>query len=890
MKRFLLYFFTFLSLMAWSQCPDGNNTDTDGDGVADCIDPCPQKATSALGNLSFESDFIGWTIPQNETSFSINEDSSNVLHDSKSLYVNAPNSANFETHIIYSEEFILDGSAAFNIVIPIKRIGSNDGDAIRWVLIDDNGIYRSFNNIFTATEDWSNIEINNYVPDFTTHTSTRFRLQLEFGLSTTDMVVDRIELYKTTLTEDPSYKDLNNDGLPDCDGVNDNHPDLAVLETLYQSMTGDIWNNNTNWLDPTQPISTWFGITETNGRVTRIDLNTNQLQGTIPPEIGDLTMLDYLDLRSNFLFGNLPTELGNLQNATWFDFRFNSFDGEIPSSIATIPNLFVFIVSNNNFSGTLPDFSTQSTNALDFLWIENNQFVFADFENEFSTYSTNIGSNFIYNPQQFIDEIDGIVANIGDIVTLNALPNLGTNVNIDWYTGDTFELIGNGPSINITVNSEADYRPYIYFVTSPIVTGLGLQSQNITIGPDPSTHPDYNGLLAIYNNMNGPNWTNPWDITKPINFWDSNNFALIFDETTNRLTDLELGSRGLTGTIPPEIEELTELKTLNFFLNDISGEIPLELWNLTKLKTILLGAQESGQLLLSSGIPTEISNLQELEWLNLTGVPLSLPLQPELFNLPNLLRLRLENCGLSGTLPDEFASIFDLRLNGNDFTGSIPQAILNSTGNNRLAISNNYFNFSELEPLVAAGNYQFLEYSPQRTLDTEQTVNSAPGTDITLNVNDSGINRETSMNNTYQWYKDTIAISGADENTYTIFNAQASDSGIYYCEITNPLVPDLIIRRADITLNIDDTLTLNDNDQNNISLYPNPFNNWITINLPASNSKVELQIFDINGRLVFNKELTSSTNLVELSNFNSGIYLARLTTNAKIITKKIIKQ
>ena len=171
-------------------------------------------------------------------------------------------------------------------------------------------------------------------------------------------------------------------------------------------MTGSIWNNSTNWLDNDKPISTWFGITETNGRVTRIDLNSNQLQGNIPPEIGDLTMLDYLDLRSNFLFGNLPTELGNLQNATWFDFRFNGFDGEIPSSITTIPNLFVFIVSNNNFSGTLPDFSTQSANALNFLWIDNNQFVFADFENEFNTYSTNIGGGFTYSPQQFIDEID----------------------------------------------------------------------------------------------------------------------------------------------------------------------------------------------------------------------------------------------------------------------------------------------------------------------------------------------------------------------------------------------------------------------------------------------------------------------------------------------------
>jgi hypothetical protein len=705
------------------------------------------------------------------------------------------------------------------------------------------------------------------------------------------------------------------------------HPDFNALEALYTATNGQNWLNNTNWFNPNAPISSWFGITEVNGRVTEIVLPDNNLLPNLPPEIGNLselrrieiyntngpvygsissipaeicnlTNMEYIDLRGWGLGGDLPS-LANCMmfNLTWLDLRNNFFTGQIPQEIANLPNLFVFVISNNNFSGPIPDFTNLVNGPLDFFWIENNNFVYADFENQFPAY--NASGAFQYAPQKLVGEQTAQVANIGSTITLEVPTNLGSQLSADWYRAnpdDTFTFITSGLSFALTINSEADYGDYIYFTSSAIVTGLNLQSANFTIGPDPSTHPDYDALIAIYNALDGPNWTDPWDITAPIETWDTS-FRLQFDEVTNRVIHFEYSGAGLSGIIPPEVGDLSELTTLGLFGNDITGEVPSEIWALTNLINLVIGSQQSysafnpGTMTLSNGIPPEISNLQQLEWLNLNGIQLNLPLQPELYNLPNLFRLRLQDCGITGQLPSGFSTISDIRVERNNFSGPIPAEILNTTGNVRLAVTNNYFNFSDLEPLVAAANIQFLELSPQRTLDQEQVIDSAPGEDILLTVDDTNLSRnsqETAMNNVYQWFKDGIAISAANENTYTITNAQVPDSGIYYCDITNTLVPDLIIRRANIVVNIDESLTVKDTSLKTLKVFPNPASDLLQLQFK---SKVigTAQVFDIRGRRMLHQSLASKSSILNISNLQSGLYLLKIDTKNGSTTKRFIK-
>jgi len=68
-------------------------------------------------------------------------------------------------------------------------------------------------------------------------------------------------------------------------------------------------------------------------------------------------------------------------------------------------------------------------------------------------------------------------------------------------------------------------------------------------------------------------------------------------------TELDLGSQGLTGSIPPEIGSLTNLTRLYLYNNQLTGSIPSEIGNLTNLTNLSLSYNQ-----LSGIIPDEICN------------------------------------------------------------------------------------------------------------------------------------------------------------------------------------------------------------------------------------------------------------------------------------------
>lgn len=98
----------------------------------------------------------------------------------------------------------------------------------------------------------------------------------------------------------------------------------AVLETLYQATNGDTWRHNSGWLGEVGTECSWDGVTcNEQGSVKELFFNSNNLTGTIPPELGQLSQLSLLDLRLNFLTGTIPSELQNLSKLFIFDFQIN---------------------------------------------------------------------------------------------------------------------------------------------------------------------------------------------------------------------------------------------------------------------------------------------------------------------------------------------------------------------------------------------------------------------------------------------------------------------------------------------------------------------------------------------------------------------------------------
>ncbi len=142
--------------------------------------------------------------------------------------------------------------------------------------------------------------------------------------------------------------------------------DYTALRALYLNTDGDNWTDNANWYDaafftanPSMPagtdVGTWYGVTtKGDGCVTQLNLRDNQLSGSIPPEIGNLSNLTYLILRDNQLNGNIPPEIGNLSNLTNLTLNDNQLSGSIPPEIGDLTNLVILYLWSNNLSGNIP--------------------------------------------------------------------------------------------------------------------------------------------------------------------------------------------------------------------------------------------------------------------------------------------------------------------------------------------------------------------------------------------------------------------------------------------------------------------------------------------------------------------------------------------------------
>ena len=80
-----------------------------------------------------------------------------------------------------------------------------------------------------------------------------------------------------------------------------------------------------------QPISFWKGVViNEKGRVTELNLSGNNLSGTIPPELGNMTALTELYLEDNSISGEIPSSLEKLTSLRQVRIQNNFFEGPLP--------------------------------------------------------------------------------------------------------------------------------------------------------------------------------------------------------------------------------------------------------------------------------------------------------------------------------------------------------------------------------------------------------------------------------------------------------------------------------------------------------------------------------------------------------------------------------
>ena len=139
--------------------------------------------------------------------------------------------------------------------------------------------------------------------------------------------------------------------------------------------------------------------------------------------------------------------------------------------------------------------------------------------------------------------------------------------------------------------------------------GGGVSAQTPTSTPTP-TSPDRAALIALFDATGGANWVNGenWLSDKPIAEWRG-----VIANADSRVAALDLSNNNLSGAIPPEIGDLSNLVSLDLSGNDLSGKIPAAVGNLVNLDSLNLADNR-----LSGQIPPSLSGIINLK-LSLSG-------------------------------------------------------------------------------------------------------------------------------------------------------------------------------------------------------------------------------------------------------------------------------
>jgi len=115
------------------------------------------------------------------------------------------------------------------------------------------------------------------------------------------------------------------------------------------------WRGHSDWLSSKHECD-WEFVecdSQTQG-ITKLIMFDNHMKGSLPLELGFLSMLEVLNVMSNELTGTIPSEIGLLSRLQDLEVKLNSLEGSLPTEIGQLTQLTRLSAGRNQLSGFLP--------------------------------------------------------------------------------------------------------------------------------------------------------------------------------------------------------------------------------------------------------------------------------------------------------------------------------------------------------------------------------------------------------------------------------------------------------------------------------------------------------------------------------------------------------
>ncbi|WMV06789.1 hypothetical protein MTR67_000174 [Solanum verrucosum] len=428
----------------------------------------------------------------------------------------------------------------------------------------------------------------------------------------------------------------------------------------------------------------WNGVhcDKTTGQVIELDLRCSELQGKFHSNssLFQLFNLKRLDLSYNDFTGSLISpKFGEFSSLTHLDLSHSNFTGLIPSEISHLSKLHVLCIWNP--SGGLYDLSL-SLGPYNFELLLQNLTQLR----ELALYGVNISSTIPSNFSSHLTTLE-----LSDTHLHGVLP-------------ERIFHLSNLKTLDLSYNHKLTVRfPITKWNSSASLMYLYLYHVNITGRiPESFTHlTSLHDLDMGYSNLSGPIPKSLWNLTHvewlslsynhlegPISqfsrfgklrelYLGYNNFAgrlefLSFNRNWTQLEALYFSSNYLTGPIPTNVSGLQNLLWLELSSNHLNGTIPSWIFSLSSLTYLDLSDNHLG------GKIQEFKS-NTLSHVDLRQNQLQGPLPNSLLNQPLLTYLLLSHNNISGQIASTICNLktlIALDLGSNNLEGTIPKCLV----------------------------------------------------------------------------------------------------------------------------------------------------------------------------------------------------------------------